>query len=231
MISARRPWLPKITVVEKGFLISQEPAVPQNIPLVGPSSSHQAAEDEGEPDQTEEGFGVFDLVYQSEDPPGDLGDPALSEAELSLIGTSSQAEMGVKRIPLTPLLQLLEAQPGKDTQEAPQPDAVPPPPRPLTIQTRSSSTRSQPQTNRPEPPIPSQPARSPRPEGADSKRKRSPKGKDTADEGKSQPLKEKDETPRTKQLKLGPQSKGKGPAVQTPHGKGKGIDSQSLPSA
>ncbi|XP_030936111.1 eukaryotic translation initiation factor 5B-like [Quercus lobata] len=123
------------------------------------------------------------------------------------------------------------AQPRKDTQEAPQPDAPPPPPRPLTIQTRSSSTKSQPQSNRPEPPTPSQPARSPRPEGADSKRKRSPKGKDTADEGKSQPSKEKDEAPRTKQLKLGPQSKGKGPAVQTPQGKGKGIDSQSLPSA
>ena len=82
---------------------------------MGPSSSHQVAEDEGEPDRPEEGFEVFDLVYQSKDPPGDIGDPALSEAELSSIGTSSQAEMGLKRIPLTPLLQLLEGQPGKDT--------------------------------------------------------------------------------------------------------------------
>ena len=82
VISARRPWLPKITVVETGFLISQEPAVPENIPQVGPSSSHQVAEDEGEPDRSEEGFGAFDLVYQSEDPFGDIGDPALSEAEL-----------------------------------------------------------------------------------------------------------------------------------------------------
>ena len=75
---------------------------------MGPSSSHQVAEDEGEPDRPEEGFEVFDLVYQSEDPPGDIGDPALPEAELSSIGTSFQAEMGLKRIPLTPLLQLLE---------------------------------------------------------------------------------------------------------------------------
>ena len=119
VISAHRPWLPKITVVETEFLISQEPAVPENIPQEGPSSSHQVAEDEGEPDRLEEGFGVFDLVYQSEDPPGDIGDPALSKAELSSIGTSSQAEMGLKRIPLTPLLQLLEGQPGKDTQETP----------------------------------------------------------------------------------------------------------------
>ena len=134
MISARRSWLPKTTVVETGFLISQEPAVPENIPQVCPSSSHQVAEDEGKPDRPEEGFEVFDLVYQSEDPPGDIGDPALSEAELSSIGTSSQSEMELKRIPLTPLLQLLEGQPGKDTQETPQLDAPPPPPWPLTIQ-------------------------------------------------------------------------------------------------
>ena len=44
------------------------------------SSSHQAAEGEGELDQSKEGFGVFDLVDQSEDPSGDIGDPALSEA-------------------------------------------------------------------------------------------------------------------------------------------------------
>ena len=97
VISAHRPWLPKITIVETGFLISREPAVPENVPQVGPSSSHQVAEDESEPDRPEEGFEVFDRVYQSEDPPGDIGDPALSEAELSSIGTSSQAEMGVKR--------------------------------------------------------------------------------------------------------------------------------------
>ena len=104
VISARRPWLPKIIIVETGFLISQEPAVPENIPQAGPSSSHQIAEDEGESDRPEEGFEVFDLAYQSEDPPGDIGDPALSETELPSIGTSSQAEMGLKRIHLTPLL-------------------------------------------------------------------------------------------------------------------------------
>ena len=191
MISASRPWLPKITVVETGFLISQEPAVPVNIPQVGPSSFHQAVEDEGGSDQPEEGFGVFDLVYQFEDPSGDIGDPALSEAELSSIGTSFQAEMGLKRKPLTPLLQLLEGQPGKDTQGTPQPDAPSLPPWPPTIQTRSSSTKSQPQSPHPELPASSQPARPPRPEGADSKRKRSPKGKEVTDGGKSQPSKEK----------------------------------------
>ena len=119
VISASRPWLSKITVVETRFLISQEPSVPENIPPVGPSSSHQVAEDEGELDQAEEGFGVFDLANQSEDPSGDIGDPALSEAELSSVGTSSQAEMGLKRKPPTTLLELLEGQLGKGTQGTP----------------------------------------------------------------------------------------------------------------
>ena len=145
VISDSRPRLPKITVVETGFLISQEPSVPENIPPVGPSSSHQVVEDEGE-------------LNQPEDPSGDIGDPALSEAELSSVGTSSQAEMGLKRKPLTPLLQLLEGQPGKDTQGTPQPDTPSPPPRPQIIQTRSSSTKSRQQSPRPELPASSQPA-------------------------------------------------------------------------
>ena len=82
-------------MVETGFLISQEPSIPVNIPPVGPSSSHQVTKDEGELDRPEEGFGVFNLALQSEDPSGNLGDPALSEAELSLIGTSSHTEMGL----------------------------------------------------------------------------------------------------------------------------------------
>ena len=130
MISASRPSLPKITVVEIGFLISQEPSVPENIPPVGPSSSHQVAEDEGELDQPEEGFGVFDLANQFEDPSSDIGDLALSETELSSVGPSSQAEMELKRKPPTPLLELLEGQPGKDTQGTPQPNAPSPPPQP-----------------------------------------------------------------------------------------------------
>ena len=113
MINASRPQLPKITVVETGFLIFKVPSVPESIPLVDLSSSHQVAEDEGELDQPEEGFGVFDLANQSEDPLGDIGDLALSEVELSSIGTSFQAEMGLKRNPSTSLIKLLEGQPGK----------------------------------------------------------------------------------------------------------------------
>ena len=62
------------------------------------------------------------------------------------------------------------------------------------------------------------------------KRKRSPKGKETVDEGKSQPSKEKEEAPRTKQLKIRHQRKGKETEVQSSQGKGKGVQAQSLPS-
>ena len=51
------------------------------------------------------------------------------------------------------------------------------------------------------------------------------------DRGKSPTPKEKEEAPRTKQLKIGPQSKGKETAAQSSQGKGKGTDTQSLPSA
>ena len=64
VISASRPRLPKITVVKSGFLISEGSSVPEGIPLVDLSSSHQVAEDEGKLDQSEEGFGVFDLADQ-----------------------------------------------------------------------------------------------------------------------------------------------------------------------
>ena len=57
---------------------------------------------------SEEEFGVFDQVSLSEDPSGDLGDPDLTEADLLSIGTSSQADMGFKRKPLTNLLDLIE---------------------------------------------------------------------------------------------------------------------------
>ena len=187
--------------------------------------------DEGELDQSEEGFGVFDLADQSEDPPGDIGDPVLSEAELSSVGTFSQAEMGLKRKPSTSLFDLLEGQPGKGMQGTPQPNAPSPPPQPQTIQTRLSSTKSQPQSPRPKLPAPPQPALPPRRESTDLKRKRSPKGKETMDGGKSQPFKEREEAPRGKQLKIGNQSKGKETEAQSSQGKGKEIKAQSLLTA
>ena len=96
--------------------------------MVDHSSSHQVAEDEGEFDQSEEGFRVFNLAGQFEDPCGDIGDSALSEVELSSVGTSSQTEMGLKRKPPASLFDLLKGQLGKGAQGTPQSSALSPPP-------------------------------------------------------------------------------------------------------
>ena len=108
MISANNPRLPKITVVEHGLLISEGSLIPEGIPLVDSSSSHQAAKDEDNLGLSEKGFGSFNQADPSEDPSGDLGDPDLSEAELLSVETSSQAEMGLKRKPPTSLFDLIE---------------------------------------------------------------------------------------------------------------------------
>ena len=65
VISANRLRLPKITIVEQGFLISEGSPIPEGIPLVSSSSSHQAAEDEGNLGLSEEGFGAFDQADPS----------------------------------------------------------------------------------------------------------------------------------------------------------------------
>ena len=75
--------------------------------------SHQAVEDEGDLGLSEEEFGAFDQVDPSENPSSDLGDPDLSEMELLSVGTSSRAEMGLKRKALTSLFNLIEGQRGK----------------------------------------------------------------------------------------------------------------------
>ena len=142
MISANRPRLPKFTVVEQGFLVSEGSPVPEGIPLVGSSSSHHAAEDEGNLGLSDEGFGAFDQADPFEDPSGDLGDLALFEAELLSVGTSSRAEMGLKRKPPTSLFDLIEGQPRKGAQERPQSNAPSPLPQPQPVQTRSSSIKS-----------------------------------------------------------------------------------------
>ena len=108
VIRANNPRLQKIAVVKHGFLIPEGSPVPEGISLIGSSSSHQAAEAEGDLGLFEEGFGVFDQASPSEDPSGDLGDPALSEADLLSVETSSQAEMGFKRKPPTNLFNLIE---------------------------------------------------------------------------------------------------------------------------
>ena len=133
VISANPHRLPKIIVVEQGFLVSEGYPVPEGIPLVGSSLSHQAVEDEGNLGLSEEGFGAFDQADPSKDPSGDLGDPDLSEAELLSVGTSSQAEMGLKRKPPTSLFDLIEGQPGKGAQGKPQSNVPIPPSQPQPV--------------------------------------------------------------------------------------------------
>ena len=96
--------------------------------MAGSSLSHQAAEDEGDLGLSEEGFGVFDQVDLSEDPSSDLSDPDLSEAEPLLVGTSFQAEKGLKRKPPTSLVNLIKGQPGKNVQGKLQSSVPTPPP-------------------------------------------------------------------------------------------------------
>ena len=118
MIRAKDPRLHRIIVAEQGFLLPEGSSAQEGATLAGSSSSQQVAEveevgAEGEEQvvelgQSEDEFGAFDQVNLSEDPSGDLGDPNLTEADLQ--ETSSQAEMGFKRKPLTSLLDLIEGQ-------------------------------------------------------------------------------------------------------------------------
>ena len=185
-------------------MIPEGSPVPEGIPLVGSSSSHQAAEVEGDLGLFEEGFGVFDQASPSKDPSGDLGDPDLSEADLLSVGTSSQVEIGFKRKPPTSLFDLIEGQPGKDAPGRSQSKPPPPSPQPQPVQTRPSPTRSRPSSPRSKLPAPPQSTLPPRSEPIDPKRKMSSKGKEPMDGGKSRSSQEEGEALRAqKQLKIG----------------------------
>ena len=185
VIRAKDPRLHRIIVAEHGFLLPEGSSTQRRVTLAGPSLSHQAAEVEGmrvesegqvaELGQLENEFGAFDQVDLSEDPSGDLGDLSLTEADL--LGTSSQTEMGFKRKPPTGLLDLIEGQPGKDVLGKSQPNLPPPPPKPQSPQTKSFSTPLQPSSPRSKLP--------PLPQPVDPKRKRTSKGKEPMDGGRS----------------------------------------------
>ncbi|XP_065620801.1 probable leucine-rich repeat receptor-like protein kinase At1g68400 [Quercus suber] len=93
VIRARDPRLTQITVVEGGFAFTEGSYIPEGIPLSGSSSSRQVTVAEKGPSKkarevvelssSEDEYSVFDLVDQSEDLPGDLGDPHLPEADPS----------------------------------------------------------------------------------------------------------------------------------------------------
>ena len=199
VIKAKEPRLQKITVAEHGFSLPER------------SSAQEAAEAkeggaEGEEqvielDQSEDEFGAFDQFNPSKGPSGDLGNPSLMEAVLQ--GTSLQTDMGFKRKPSASLHDLLEGQPGKDVPGKSQPKLPLPPSKPQPPQTRSSFALPQPA----KPPSPIQPT--------DPKRKRSAKGKDPVDGGRSRTSQEEDEGRRaSKQLRVTPQVQEKEVVVQ-----------------
>ena len=188
VIKAKDHRLQKITVAEHGFFFP------------GGSSAQQAVEteerrDEGEEqvivlDQSEEEFDTFEQLDPPEDPFGDIGNPNLSEVDLQ--GTSSQIDMGFKRKPSASLCDLLEGPSGKNAPGKSQPKLPPPPPStPEHPQTRSSSA------------LPPPPKLPPTVQPADPKRKRSAKGKEPMDGGRSCASHEEDEGRRaSKQLRL-----------------------------
>ena len=112
--------------------------------------------------------------------------------EADLQGTSSLINMGFKRKLSASLRDLLEGQPGKDAPRKSQPKLPPPPPsKPEHPQTRSSSAQ---------PPSAKLP---PAVQPTDPKRKRSTKGKEPMDGGKSRSSHEEDEGRRaSKQLRI-----------------------------
>ncbi|XP_065615828.1 uncharacterized protein LOC136061679 [Quercus suber] len=204
VIRARDPRLTRITVVESGFSFTGESYIPEGIPLSGPSSSQQVTVAEKGPPKkarevvelssSEDEYSVFDLADQPEDPPGDLGDPHLSEADLQSLRVGTQAEMGLKR-QSTNLLDLLEGGSKKDVPGELQSQPPAPQSQVPIMQTSSSST-----------PIIAAPST----ESPDPKRKRLSKGKDPMDGSKSHSSPEEGKTRRPpKQLKLGDQKKGK----------------------
>ena len=188
VIKAKDPRLQRITIAEHGFLILEGSSAQEGVTLAGSSSSQQAAEiEEGGAEgkeqviklgQFEDEFGVFDQFDPSEDLFSDLGDPSLTEANLQ--GTSSQAEMGFKRKPPISLLDLIKGQPGKDASGKSQPKLPPPLSKPQPAQTRSSSALSQPSKL----PLLVQPT--------NPKRKRSSKGREPANGGRSRSSQEED---------------------------------------
>ena len=116
--------------------------------------------------------------------------------------------MGFKRKPSVSLRDLLEGQPGKDAPGKSQPKLPLPPSKPEHPQTRSSSALP--------PPAKFPPTVQP----ADPKRKRSAKGKEPIDGGRSRTSYEEDEGRRaSKQLRV------------TPQGQEKEVDAQPEPQA
>ena len=199
VIREKDPRLRKITVTEDGFQFSEVSSSEGAIPA-GPSSSLRISEPaEVGPERevevadfgpAEDEFDVFDQAHQSEDPPGDLGDPRLTEADFSASKSSSRRKMGYKKKPQVSLAELIEGQPGKSKSE------LPPPPKTRSAQGKSASAQSGLPPSLPKTSLPS--SREP----SDPKQRKD-KGKRPAEERSEPPREEGDDRRPSKQLKIG----------------------------
>ncbi|XP_065620263.1 histone-lysine N-methyltransferase ATXR2 [Quercus suber] len=193
VIRANDPRLQRITVTEDRFLFPEKPSDPEVVNLAVPSFSQVFAKAaEGDPKREKDAFDVFARLDQSEDPPRDLGDPCLTEADLLASESPPLPIMGYKRKPPTSLLDLIEGQPGKSQQK------LPPPP----LKTRSTSAQQK------LPPLPPPPSQTSLPSGfvpADPKKKKDKVKRLMEDKPVSS--QEEDNTLRpSKQIKIGGKS-------------------------
>ena len=173
VIRARDPWLQRVVMAYKGFIVLEGIPLPKNEtrtePLfvaaisTGASSSQPALRKEEEEEEVVqlsnslEDFGVFNQLIQSEE---------------------DFEEMGIQRKPQRSLMELIENQPGKNASAKSTQSQIP------SLPTRSP------------PPAPHQTSHQPPqpvwPDAAELKRRRVQKGKEVVDVGKPRPTREED---------------------------------------
>ena len=185
IIKAHDPRLQRICVAVEGFLLPEGASILKGMPLAGPSSSHPVIEEEDklevkkkeevvELDSSEDDFEVFDQPQSFESPFGDLGDPNCTEADFLSSETPFEEEMGIQRKQKTSLMDLIESQPGKETQ-ARATQKKPPSPSQSRLPLAPSKL----------PPPPPRSTLLPRIEPSDPKRKKESKGKEVMEAEKS----------------------------------------------
>ena len=120
-------------LVSKGFVSQlrvscspEDASIPEGVPLVGSSSSRLVVEEEDKRAEKEEEvaelglsedeFEVFNRAQSSKGPFGDLGNPNCIEADFSFSETPLEEDMGIQRKQKSSLLDLIESQPGRETQ-------------------------------------------------------------------------------------------------------------------
>ena len=183
VIRARDPWLYRISVAYKGFVVPEGIPFPKNTSRTKPlfvaaistgAFSFQPVLKEGEVEEKEEE--EEEEVVELSDSSDDFGifdQPIRSEEDLD--------EMGIQRKPQRSLMELIENQPRKNA-----------PGKPTQSQILSLPTRSP-------PPTPHQPLQPVRADVAELKRRKELKGKDVVNAGKSRPTREEDAQRATKQ--------------------------------